>query len=136
MGGLLASYNTYNQSQTIRQAALAVKAQVRLAQSKALSSLKPSSGCTVLDGYEVRFTATAIASQALCDESILAGGTTEFTLSSGVTFSPLPASFTFGILSRGLLEEENPIDVVLTGFGKTYRMSISPNGDIEDSGFE
>lgn len=135
VSGLLASYNNYNQSERVRTGAQSVKANVRLAQSRALSGVKPASGCTELVGYTVSFTVNAYSFQALCSEGA-AGPTISLTLPAAVSFSPVPSSFTFGVLTRGLLNTENPVTITLTGFSKTYTLSIEPNGTITDNGFQ
>ncbi len=94
VGGLLASYNNYNQGQLIKQASQTVKANIRLAQSKALSAIKPASGCTELIGYTVSFTQTTYSIQAQCTEGLV-GTATQLTLAQGASFSTVPGSFTF-----------------------------------------
>lgn len=135
-GGLLASYATYNQNQTLRQAALTVKANFRLAQSKALSGVKPTSGCTLLEGYNVSFTQSTYSLQAQCDPQGLVGIKTDLALPSELVFSPVPSSFTFGVLTNGLLDITNSVPINFTGFGKTYQIAVSVNGDIADNGFQ
>lgn len=135
VSGLLASYNNYNQSQSVGQSAQSVKANVRLAQSKALSGVKPSSGCTELSGYTVSFTQTTYSFQARCTEGLV-GTATQLTLAQGVSFSPVPSSFTFGVLTRGLLNTDSSRTMTISGFNKTYTLSIEPNGTITDNGFQ
>lgn len=135
VSGLLASYNNYNQSQSVRQNAQSVKANVRLAQSRALAGVKPASGCTELVGYTMSFTVNAYSFQARCSEGLV-GSITQLTLSQAVSFSPVPSSFTFGVLTRGLLDTESPVTIPLSGFNKTYTFSIEPNGTITDNGFQ
>ena len=138
-GGLLASYNNYTQGQQLKQAALTLKANLRLAQSRALSGLKPSSGCSELVGYAVSFTFSTYSVQAQCTNGVtqtLVGATTDVSLPSTISLVAPPSSVVFGILTRGLMSANSAVTLKLTGFGKNYQLVISPNGDITDSGFQ
>lgn len=134
VGGLLTSYNNYTQSQLIKQTAQTVKANVRLAQSKALSGVKPASGCTELVGYTLTFTQLTYSFQAECTEGLV-GSVTQISLPQSVSFSPVPASFTFGVLTRGLVNQPNAITMTISGFSKTYQLTVEPNGVVTDIGF-
>lgn len=135
IGGLLSSYTNYNQNQAVRQATLTVKANLRLAQSKALSAAKPTSGCTELMGYTVSFTGSGYSVQASCTEGLV-GTKTDIALPGDLTLSPVPADMTFGVLTRGLKDSANSVTISLVGYGKTYQLVVSPNGDITDVGFQ
>lgn len=135
MAGLLASYNNYNQGQVLKQAAQTVKANLRLGQSKALSALKPASGCTQLQGYTVSFTPTSYSIQAQCTEGLV-GTSTSLSLPTNVSFSPVPASFVYGVLTRGLLNTNSSVSILLSGYSRSYQLSIEPNGVITDVGFQ
>lgn len=135
VGGLLASYNNYNQNQTVKQAAQTVKANIRLAQSKALSGVKPTSGCTQLAGYAVSFTLTTYSFQAQCTEGLV-GTIAQSTLPAGTSFNPVPNSFVFGVVTRGLLNTSSSVTITVAGFNKNYRLTIEPNGVITDNGFQ
>lgn len=135
--GLIASYNNFNQSQQVGQAARTVKASLKLGQSKALSGLKPASGCTELRGYTVSFTGATYSMQALCSEAEgLVGATVNLSLPANISFSPVPGSFTFGVVTRGLLGVTSPVTITITGFGKTYTLTVEPNGVVTDGGFQ
>lgn len=135
MAGLLASYNNYNQGQQLKQTAQTVKANLRLGQSKALSALKPASGCTELQGYAVSFTATTYSVQAQCTEGLV-GTSTDLSLPGSVLFSPVPASFVYGVITRGLLNTDNSVSIVLAGYSRSYQLIVEPNGVITDVGFQ
>ncbi len=136
IGGLLASYNNYTQGQQVRQSALTVKANLRLAQTWAFSALKPTSGCTELVGYTVGFSAGAYTMQASCAPEGMAGLITTVSLPTGVTFSPVPQQLTFGVLAQGLITPGAAVTITLSGFNKTYQLVVSPGGDITDNGFQ
>ncbi|MBI3385731.1 hypothetical protein HY031_01455 [Candidatus Gottesmanbacteria bacterium] len=136
IGGLLAGYNNYNQGQEVKQSALTLKANLRLAQTWALSALKPTSGCTQLTGYTVTFTATTYGLQAQCDPEGLVGSTTAVTIPTGVSFVPVPQQTTFGVLTQGLISPGSTLTITLSGFNKNYQLVVSPSGDITDNGFQ
>lgn len=138
MGGLLAGYNSYNQKQQLIQSALTLKAHLRLAQSRALSGLKPASGCTELVGYAVSFTSGAYSIQAQCKNGAvtsLVGSTTNVSLPSTISLVSPPATIVFGVLTKGLLRD-TPVTLTLNGFSKNYQLVVSTNGDITDNGVQ
>lgn len=132
-GSLIANYNGFNDNQKLKQAALALKNTLRGAQSRALSGQKPTSGCTQFVGYEISFTETSYSLQARCSDG-LAGEVTSITLPSGITFSPVPASILFAVLT-GRTNKTTDVSLILLGLAKRYTLLLHPNGDIEDSGF-
>ncbi len=137
VSGLIASYNNFNQSQQVGQAAKTVKANLKLGQSKALSALKPASGCTELRGYTVSFTLATYSTQALCSEiEGLVGASVDNSLPANISFSPVPSAFTFGVITRGLMETTSSVTITIAGFGKTYTLIVEPNGVITDVGFQ
>jgi len=135
IGAIIVNYNAHNDTQTLKQAALTLKNDLRLAQSKALAGEKPASDCTELVGYSITFSVGSYSLRAQCSPEGAIGPTTTVTLPSGVTFSPLPSSFTFRVLSRGTtLAGVTPI--TLMGFAKSYRLEVSTGGDISDKGLQ
>lgn len=134
MGSVIVNYNEYNNRQTLKQAALTLKNNLRFAQSKAQSGEKPESNCTELTGWTVTFVGSGYAYQAQCIPQGLHANSTSVTLPSGVIFSPVPAAFTFNVLSRGT-SLANTRALMLAGFNKTYRLEVSPGGDISDEGY-
>lgn len=132
-GGILARYDTYTKSQKLKQAALTLKNDLRLAQSKASSAVKPDTGCTELTGYTVAFpTSATYTLQASCTEGPV-GELTTVTLPEGITFSSPPASILFGVLTRGIAQD---VTITLTGSGRTYGVRVNRSGDINDLGFQ
>lgn len=131
-GGVIASYDKYNNSQRLKQAAQTFKNDLRLAETKALSGQKPSSGCTQLLGYQVSFTQNSYVIQAKCSEG-LAGETVTVTLPLGITFASVPQVILFGVLTTGV---ENDVTLTLTGLSRSYIIGVSRSGDIGDLGFQ
>src|SRR4030067_2741764 len=68
-----ANYRDFYVRELLNSAANSLKADLRLAQSYAGSGVKPSSGCTILDGYRIRVDTTAQAYyiEPVCDGSAL-----------------------------------------------------------------
>lgn len=132
-GSLIANYNAFNDNQRLKQAALTLKNTLRGAQSRALAGQKPTSGCTELVGYEISFTETSYSLQARCSDG-LAGEASAVTLPTGVTFSPVPSSILFVVLT-GRTDKTGDVSLVLLGLAKRYTLLLHSNGDIEDSGF-
>lgn len=127
-GGIVVNYNSYNDSQRARAAALTVKNNLRFAQGRAYNGEKPSSGCTQLNGYQVSFTATTYSIQAMCSEG-LAGEAQIFSLETGITFSPVPSSITFRVLSRGI---DTDTTIIIVGSSKSYQFLVSRSGDMSE----
>ncbi|MBI5448718.1 prepilin-type N-terminal cleavage/methylation domain-containing protein [Candidatus Gottesmanbacteria bacterium] len=133
VGGLIVNYNNYNDNQRLKQAALTMKNNLRYAQTLAASSKKPTSGCTELVGYTVQFTDSTYTVVAECTEGAV-GDALSTALPSGITFSPVPASFVYGVLTRGLLSSD-AVTITMVGIVKSYRIQVSTGGDINDLGF-
>ncbi len=127
-GGVIVNYNTYNDSQKVRAAALTIKNNLRFVQSRAYNGEKPASGCTELRGYQVSFTATTYIVQAMCSGG-LAGAAQDFSLDTGITFSPVPATITFRVLSRGI---DTDTTIKAVGSSKSYQFLVSRSGDMSE----
>lgn len=128
----IAGYNAFNRKDRLRQAGLTIKAHLRFAQTKAFSVDKPSSGCTTFTGMRVSFTATTYSIDHMCTEGVV--GTAEtITLQSGITFSPVPSSFTFTPL-KGTISLASGQAIVLSNTVDTYQITITGSGDISDRG--
>lgn len=128
-GGVLSNFDKYNSAQRVKQTALTLKNDLRLAQNKALSGQKPSTGCTQLDGFNVIFTASTYSTQATCDSGHSAGEITTITLPTAITFSPVPVPILFGVLTRG---SANDVTLTLTNSkGTVYTVSVKKGGDID-----
>lgn len=135
LGVVIVNYNTHNDTQTLKQTALTLKNNLRFVQSKALSGEKPTANCTELIGWTITFTGGAYAIRAQCAPEGLQDSITSISLPSGVTISPVPAALTFGVLSQGTTLGSS-VAINLVGFAKTYRITVSPGGNITDAGFQ
>jgi prepilin-type N-terminal cleavage/methylation domain-containing protein len=135
-GLILVNYNTYNDTQTLKQAALTLKNNLRYAQIQALTGKKPTP-CTELLGYIVNFfnvpnNPSNYTIQAECNTGPQ-GATTVVNLPGGVTFSPQPGGLRFNVLSRGTTLNSDLI-IHLAGSGKQYWVQVNRNGDIDNLG--
>lgn len=131
--GGIAGFNDYNNGQTVKQAALTVRNNLRYAQTKAQAADRPCSGTAVLLGYEVSFYVSPSAYytiRARCSNG-LAGTTITTTLPTGVTFSSYPSPLLFQVLTRGvnISAQQN---IVVSGFGgsKQATVQVYPSGDV------
>ena len=129
-GGVVAAFNNFNENQRVKQAALAVKSNLRFAQNKALSGEKPS-GCGTLVGYTVTFAATSYVIQAQCDSGLV-GASISTSFPSGVSFVPVPSSLTFAVLTGRIAGSTS---ITLSGLNKTYSLTVSGSGNVSTVGF-
>ncbi len=127
-GGVIVNYNTYNDDQRTRQAALTVKNNLRLAQSRAYNGEKPTSSCTQLQGYRVSFASGSYAIQAQCTEG-LAGSPQSYTLDRGITFSPVPTDILFRVLTSGA---DGDVTVIVIGLNKSVQFTVAKSGDMSE----
>lgn len=127
-GGVIANYNSYNDSQRTRSSVLTVKNNLRYAQGRAYNGEKPTSGCTQLLGYQVRFTATTYSVQASCTEGLV-GSAQDFSLDSGISFSPAPPAIMFRVLRSGI---DTDTTIIAVGSGKSYQFLVSRSGDMSE----
>lgn len=134
-GVAIASFNSFNRRSRLQQVALNFKSALRLAQTRAVSAEKPSSGCTTFVGMRVSFpNSSSYTVGHECTEGDV--GTIETTtLPSGITFVSIPNSFTFQVLTH-LTTLPADQTVQLTNATETYAIGISTNGDINDVGFQ
>lgn len=129
-GGVIVNYNTFNDQQKARQAALNIKNNLRLFQSHATNGEKPASDCTSLVGYEVRFAVNSYTVQTRCNpQGLIAGSDQTYLLGSGITFSPPPSTVVFKVLSRGI-DTDTTINVV--GQSRSYQFQVKRSGDMSD----
>ena len=132
-GFLVAGYSRFNSSQTVTQAALTLKTNLRAVRTAAASGVKPA-GCDTLVGYIVKFVNSSPATytaQAVCAVGEI-DETTTYTLPAGISISVAPAgSITFYALNQGTAEEKI---LTLTGGStdKTVQIKVSASGSVED----
>ena len=138
-GTVIANYNRYNDRQKVKQTALTLKNNLRLAQTKANSAEWPLScitpcTCTQLNGYMVSYTGSTYSTRAFCSEGLV-GNTETITLPAGITFPTVPPSMMFQVLSRGIAISA-PVTISVTGSSVTYDIQVDPSGDVNDLGFQ
>lgn len=133
VGGAVAGYNSFNDTQVLKQAGLSLKNNLQFASVKAQAVDKPVSDCTELIGYRVTFTSSSYSIAAQCTEGALAMQT--IALPSGFTFSPVPADITFVVLTRRLLSDTQT-DIIIVGRSGSYILELNPNGNIVDLGVQ
>lgn len=136
MGAIIANYNSYNDNQSLKQAALTLKNSLRFAQGKALSGEKPQLGCTTLVGWDITFAASSYVLRANCTPEGETGDVTTTTLPGTISLTaPLPPTITFNVLNKGTSLAATQT-IKLTGRSKKYVIEVTPSGDINDVGFE
>jgi prepilin-type N-terminal cleavage/methylation domain-containing protein len=136
-GFIIVNYNSYNDVQTLKQAALTLKNNLRFAQSKAATGEKPSP-CSELLGYTVAFynilnDLSYYTIRAECNPGGAQGATISINFPNGVTFSSPPSSFRFNVLSLGTTLNSD-LTIQLAGSGKQYWIQVSPGGAMSDLG--
>jgi len=123
----MAQYMNFNRSQIVDQAALELKNNLRLAQTKAFTGEKPE-GCPALDGYRVSFSTVSYTIQAVCGGIVVDNKT--FNLPSGVRFASVPSPILFKVLAQGT-NLENNLTISLTGFNLSRNVIVTKEGKIE-----
>jgi prepilin-type N-terminal cleavage/methylation domain-containing protein len=127
-GLFMASYNGFNSSQTVKQAASTLIRNLQAVRTKAASGNKPT-GCDTLTGYIVKFpNSGSYTSRAICQSGEV-GDAETYSLPAGVTFPSTPATFTFYALDRGASAGQT---ITLTGFGTTAKVSVFTSGVVSD----
>ena len=130
----VASFNTFNRRERLKQTALTLKSNLRFSQTKAMSAQKPTSGCTTYEGMHISFTSTTYAMQHQCQPEGLVGAVETVTLPNTITFSPVPSGFTFLMRSNTDTITTDTSIILISGL-YSYRLVISPNGGIRVVGF-
>lgn len=126
----IASFNNYNNLQKVKQAALTLRNNLRLAQTYAISAEKPAGCASPLDGYLVSFpTNDSYTIRPQCNGA--AGNpVVTYAIPDPLTFSAYPASILFRVLTAGTnLAGATPITI--SGFGSTATVTVYPSGDIK-----
>lgn len=126
----LAGYNNFNRRRIVREAALELLNNLRFAQEKALNGEKPS-GCSLLNGWKLEFISGGYQIKAACTNGEF--GTKDFSFSSGVSKTSGPSSFLFKVLAHGVKDGG---EILLSGFGKNYKVKVTKSGEISDEGFQ
>ncbi len=133
IGFTIAGYGAFNKSQKVRQAALTVKNNLRLAQSKAISAQNPGiAGCDDLVGYEAyRTSDTTYAIRVVCNTAspITTADVNSFTLQEGVEFTG-NWSLIFYPLTSGV-DAAEVIGLELPGTTYTGSVTVEMSGDMK-----
>jgi prepilin-type N-terminal cleavage/methylation domain-containing protein len=133
--GATASYGNFNNINTLKQAALTLKNNLRFAQANASSGNKPTVGCTKLSSYQVSFTGSSYRIQPYCDpEGAVGPNITTVTLPRGITIPSPPSAILFYILSKGT-NIPGTTSIVLSGITGTYQIDVTQSGNVIDRGY-
>ncbi len=135
MGLGMASFNSFNRRERLKQTGLTLRSNLRFSQTKAISAQKPASNCTTYVGMRISFSETSYSSQHECDPEGLVGSVDVVTLPMGITFLPIPADFTF-LTRTNTASIANDVTITLTNEDQNYSLTLSPSGNIRDLGFE
>lgn len=141
----IAYYQNFSRQQIIVQTAKEFKNNLRHAQSKALAGEKDESVCgsgltaTPLEGWFVEIAADSYEIYGRCGGVGNKFGSKTVQLPSTVTLEAFNESgtnvpsFYFQPLSRGV--SRDLVDFKISGYGKTYELTLTQAGEIQDAGF-
>lgn len=143
VGGSIASYTSFQDKEKVKQAALTLKSNLRLTQSKAVSGEKPilvnatpSADCKKLMGYILQFTNTYYSIQAQCTHSDGSqgntGSETTIAIPSGMTIVPSKSSIQFYPLDQGVSDE---LVVSISSPTRAYQITVTKAGKIDENGY-
>jgi len=136
LGMGLASFNTFNRRERLKQAGQTLKSTLRFAQTKSISVDKPGSGCTEFVGMQVSFTQTSYSVQHLCAPEGLVGPVETVSIApGGLTFSPVPSTFRYETHTT-TVNLSADLNLILTNGVQTYTLIVSPTGNVSDGGFQ
>lgn len=133
VGGVVTSYNSYNDQQKIRQVALTLKSDLRLAQSSATGSKVPTSQpCTDFAGFVVSAGEQSYTIGPTCSEGTTYDEAVTTMLPPGVQLSMNPSSFTFFPIGRGVSAD---VQITIASEQTAFRciVSITRIGLVNDS---
>ncbi len=130
IGGVFAGYERFNRNERLRQAGSTLKSNLRLAESKAISGEKPQAACSQLTGVAVTFSTNSYMLQAQCGASLV-GLQIEVILPLTLTISSTVSPLVFRVLNRGV---EADVTITITDGSKSYVVTVSQSGDINDNG--
>lgn len=129
--GATAGYGNFSNRNLLKQSALTLKNNLRLAQTNALSGKRAN--CTRLVGYGISFTDISYTIAPICDPTV---GTTypAITYPAGITMPSPPSPMIFYVLSKGTnIQTIQPL--ILSGSSGTYTITVTTSGDINDGGY-
>jgi len=125
----LTRYNTFNRRQILNQAALKLKNNLRLAQSKAFAAEKPSAcGSTPLSGHKLEFIDNKnYQIVAVCGSEVLVKS--GLSLGQNIIKISGPSSILFKVLAQGV-EGAGTITISLPGVGDKT-VTVTKTGEIK-----
>ena len=125
LGGL-ASYKGMSKKQTVKQAGITFKSNLRSFQQKAMSGEKPD-GCISLQNYRVSWIDDSNYSvQPICE--IGSGDPNNFILDEEVVFDRDFGSIEFSTLNNSI--DNAPVVIILSSDGYEYQVNIEKTGVI------
>lgn len=132
-GSVIVGYNGFTNRQRVKQAALTLKSDLRVAQAKALAGQKPASEvCTKLIGYTIAFGADRYTIAPTCsDGNTYEAETRIVMLPVGLTASSSVNPITLFALS-GSASVNSDITISNTGSTVTYTIIVSKSGAISE----
>lgn len=131
----VSNFTTYNDTQSLKQAALNVKSGLRTIQSKAFAGEKPT-GCASLIGWRMTFTGSTYTTEPACSGATPTASQTTVTLPTGITFSPTPSAIIFAVVTGATnLTAVQSLNLVQPGSSKRYTIGVGSRGEITDEGF-
>ena len=130
------NYNNFNQTERLRQASKNLKTDIRLAQTRASSGVKPTA-CTsanaTLVGYALSFpNANSYMIQAVCSPAVANLPSTVVALPSNVSFYPTPSTVLFNVLT-GTIGSSQTFSLISQS-SQLYRLRVCSSGDVNDLG--
>jgi prepilin-type N-terminal cleavage/methylation domain-containing protein len=141
----ISSFTSYNRREQLKQAALTLKSNLRLAQTKAISANKPNSTsscspsaypcCTTFIGERITFTSNSYSIRPECSPQGLVGSSQTISFATGISFSSTPASFTY-LTRTNITNRSSNLTINITNGTETYRLIMAVNGSIDDLGIQ
>jgi len=134
LGLTLVGYGSYNEKHKVKQAALTLKSNLRMARMNAISGKKPSSCVTqgdMFEGYAVSFTQSSYTVVPRChlSEEII-GEKVAVNLPTPITFSPVPSSFVYYPVTQGVSSGQSII--LISGNTSVTLVIDGLSGEISD----
>jgi len=133
-GLAISNYTSFTDTQKVKQTGRTLKNNLRFIQTRATSGLKPREcdDTNPLLSYRITFTASTYTYQPVCANGIPQNSSVSFSLPGDITFSPIPSSFDFLVLTGA---STATVTLRLISLTKTYAIQVAQNGNIEDLGF-
>jgi len=134
LGLTLVGYASYNEKHKVKQAALTLKSDLRMARMNAISGNKPSS-CVAqgdtFEGYTVSFTESSYTVVPRCHLSNeITGEKVVVDLPLPVIFSPVPSSFVYYPVTQGVSSGQS---IILTSGSTSVTLVIDGrSGEVSD----